>query len=42
MSTAPTASPARDWDALATDLAAALGAASRVRREEPLGRRTTL
>jgi FAD/FMN-containing dehydrogenase len=42
MSTAPTASPARDWDALATALAAALGAASRVRREEPLGRRTTL
>ncbi len=34
--------PARDWDALAVALAAAMGGASRVRREEPLGPRTTL
>lgn len=34
--------PARDWDALAAALAAAMGAASRVRREELLGPRTTL
>jgi hypothetical protein len=42
MSTALTAPPARDWDALAAALASAMGAASRLRREEPLGPRTTL
>lgn len=42
MSTAASASPARDWDALATALAAALGAGSGLRREVPLGSRTTL
>ena len=36
------ATPARDWDALGAALASAVGAASRVRREEPLGPRTTL
>ena len=42
MSTAPSAAPARDWDALAAALGSALGADSRLRREEPLGPRTTL
>ena len=42
MSTAPSAAPARDWDALAAALGSALGADSRLSREEPLGPRTTL
>ena len=42
MSTVPSAAPARDWDALAAALGSALGTASRLRREEPLGPRTTL